>query len=298
MQTNMTHAFRHIASLFMLAALVSCSKEETGNNTPADTYIYLTASLDSQTPQSRMVIDDDGKNVLKLKWEIGDTVYGEYDVKYPPVLVPFKAIEISEDGKSARFAAYTSYDRQPDYVYWAESADRIEIEANGDSGVRFLNVAEPCTAERVPYNNVLYAKPDGNNKCVFKPLLAIMRFDLKLPAEVTAITSFQLENTSTKKKSFNPNPQFILYPKPTEDQQQIMNPDRSNIFTDDTIDIPVTDGKVVVYVCMPPTKTSESDGTINITINQKFVATNNFGTLVAGKVASIRKTAKDWKSVQ
>lgn len=279
---------------FAALALTACSEgpaDEPAQTpvTPATEPAYLTASIQNDTPaqataDTRIGMDDDGLSAVKLTWKEGDQLCVVNSLSGSNTAYRFTAIRIENEGKTAVFESPAGYTGTPAMAMWLG-----DWNGSGYSASNILPRSEVCTADQLPLNFWLYAKyQDAQTNFVFRPLMPLLRFDLTLPAGETAVTSLRLQ-VQDGTAALNVSPAFDL----TGDTPVVTNAHASSAFYSDELDIPLTDNRAVVYLCLGE-NASLSGKTLEIIVNKKHYATQTCGTLTTGKVAPIRKTADKW----
>lgn len=279
---------------FAALAISACSEgpaDEPAQTpvTPATEPVYLTASIQNDTPaqataDTRIGMDDDGMSAVKLTWKEGDQLCVVNSLSGSNTAYRFTAIRIENEGKTAVFESPAGYTGTPAMAMWLGNWN-----GSGYSASNILPRSEVYTSDQLPFNFWLYAKyQDAQTNFVFRPLLPLLRFDLTLPAGETAVTSLRLQ-VQDGTAALNVSPAFDL----TGDTPVVTNAHARSAFYSDELDIPLTDNRAVVYLCLGE-NASLSGKKLEIIVNKKYYATQTCGTLTTGKVAPIRKTAEKW----
>lgn len=275
-------------------ALTACSEGPADEpaqtpSVPATEPVYITASIQSDdpaatTPATRIGADDDGVSNIKLTWQEGDVLRVVNSLGASATAWKFTAIRIGDGGKTAVFESPAGYTGTPALAMWLGDWSGSTYNSDG------INPRlEICTADQLMQKFWLYAPyRDAETNFVFRPLLPLMRFDLTLPAGETAIRSLRLMVQDGTPALYSTVSYNLTGGTPV-----LTAGTQTALFYSDALDVPLTDGRAVLY--LPIAATAELAGKkLDIVVNKKYYTTQTCGTLAAGKVAPIRKTAEKW----
>lgn len=309
----MKKIIRIAVAALMICSVAACSQSgieelnpQSGNRLPDNeilnpTYndpdpFIISADVEAAAPEAaaaadtRVSAEDDGSAKIVYKWQPEDIVIVTTSLTDPAATAwRFKAINISEDGKTAMFQAPDGYpkDQTPALALKLEKAWKSSsfsakaVEANG---VLSTSTEELADAYR------LYAYYDAEKKnFIFKQLLATMRFELTLPSTETAINSFRLQINDGTETLSTAGTQYDLSeavaPKVTPANKYFFAKEELNIKLDEQ-------NKAVLYLTIAPTDLTGK--TLEIIVNKTLIATQACKAITIGKVASLRKTADKW----
>lgn len=186
---NTRPIFRYAAAAVTALTAFACSIDDRGApalpDTPGTTAPFtITATMDD-APETRVSAIDDGASKIELKWKNGDIIHiinsAEQGTASTGTLYTFTCANISSDGKTASFtcADYPA-DATPAYALHASPYASIFNPASMSySLANFLPAASSLPGSPFP----LWARYDpGNRLLVFKPLCAVLKLNITLPA--------------------------------------------------------------------------------------------------------------------
>ena len=285
----MKSTFLRIAvAAFLACTAIACSESSFDNSKPDKSApITIIATIDgddsaSATADTRIAMDDNGVSTIKLTWKVGDAIYvvsATDNTAYK-----FTATMLSNNDKSAVFESPEGYPEGmvPAYAIWVGTETITTFDPKNIS-TNALKVYASTT--ELAKNYRLYAKYDTEaGTFAFKPLLSILRFELTLPAEETAIKAFRIQMQDEL-------PAFNQYSYDITGENVVATPTSSVYnFYSPSLNIALTNNRAVLYLLVG--ENLESQGRkMDITVNKQLRAkSQTCGNMNVGKVAPIRKT--------
>lgn len=290
----MKNIIRYAAAFCAALAALACSKDdaatpETGN--PDGTAPFtITASIASPA-DTRISMDDNGATAIDLKWDVGDKIYVINGDGSSETVYTFTASTVESDGKTAVFTAPDGYTGTPKYAIHCGKTPVSALNPATVSGN--LHKYSPSTGD-LPDDFPLYGKYDGATRLiVFKPLLALLKFSITFPQEVTgALGELQIASASGADIFYSGDYDITGEPVARAGGSMLASISYTTEFgllyatTTTTLYIPIDPG------------TELSGESLEITLpvgnNLSFATTIKGGNLVAGKCYPLTLPADKW----
>lgn len=279
--------------------LLACSKEDAptpgtpGN--PDQTAAYtLTATFD-EAPASRVTMEDDGATAIDLKWKASDDIYIVNGSTTSETIYQFTFTEISSDGKKATFTC-TNY-----------PADATPAFAIHTGTVRFTSFKPTeynpaalgffwSSASELPNRYPLWAKYDPATRSLsFKPLTALLKLRVTLPAGVSGtVSQIKVESTDKSKIFYS-----YAYDFTSGSAVRVDNSMSSRCtFTGST---PVAEGAEAIFYLQFHSGTEPAGKALTLTLTvdgTAYTASVTGAALEAGKCYPLTLPASKWTKVQ
>lgn len=295
----------YLAAAALLAA-ASCSKELPAeeNPFPATSPFTVSASLDAPAPtaaagSTRTDLSDPGDGSVKQVWARDDKIYIVNGTSSSETAYAFTIDNAGAGQKSAAFTAPDGYDGTPAYAVHKASfynsrlnpaAWKITDTYQSQSGNPTYYLKTACP---------LYAKYDADDPVLrFRPLMAILRFDLTLPEGAEgAVTRLRL-SADDGSTPFWVTPVFDLTQEPAA-----LTP-ASTASNDLLLQVSGTtlaaDRHVVLYLPAAPTTAAAGKSlTIEVTAGGKlYTAAQTGGAITAGKCHTVTRPSDAWTATE
>ncbi|WP_418983098.1 hypothetical protein [Alistipes sp.] len=289
---------RTAAAALAALTLLACSKEETANpasGTSGPQTPYTITATFAQPHDTRISMEDDGATAIALKWKRGDYMYVVNGSTTTETIYYFDATSISDDGKTALFAG-------SGYPAGATPAFAIH-----QGTVRFSEFKPTCfnpsaleffwsSASELPDRYPLWAKYDPDTgKLAFKPLAAVLKLNVTLPAGVSGTLSQITIETADRSNTFY----NYAYDFTSGSAVRVDNFLAYKLtFTGSS---PITEGTPATFYLLlrPGTEPKGKSFVITLTVDgAAYTATVTGGALAAGKCYPLTLPAAKWTAVQ
>lgn len=292
---------RTAAAALAALTLLACSKEQTANpasGTPGPQTPYTITATFAQPHDTRISMEDDGATAIALKWKKDDRIYVVNGSTTSETLYTFNASDISDDGKTASFIS-------PSY-YPAKATPAFAIH-KGKTGITdfkptkfnpYTKLSYICSsASELPDHYPLWAKYDPDTgKLAFKPLTAVLKLNITLPAGVSGMLSQITIETADRSNTFY----SYAYDLTSGSAVRVDN-SLAYKLTFTRHSLPITEGTQATFYLqiLPGTEPLGKSLVITLTMDgAAYTATVTGGALEAGKCYPLTLPASKWTAVQ